>query len=43
MFAPRVCFVDVETTGTNPARDRVTEVGVGTVDRHGEAMRITEW
>jgi DNA polymerase III subunit epsilon len=43
MFAPRVCFVDVETTGTSPARDRVTEVGVVTVDRDGEAWRVTEW
>jgi DNA polymerase III subunit epsilon len=43
MFAPRVCFVDVETTGTSPSRDRVTEVGVVTVDRDGEAWRVAEW
>jgi DNA polymerase III subunit epsilon len=43
MFAPRVCFVDVETTGTDPARDRITEVGVVTVDRDGAALRVTEW
>jgi DNA polymerase-3 subunit epsilon len=43
MFAPRVCFVDVETTGTSPSRDRVTEVGVVAVDRDGEAWRVAEW
>jgi DNA polymerase-3 subunit epsilon len=43
MFAPRVCFVDVETTGSSPARERVTEVGVVTVDRDGAALRVTEW
>lgn len=43
MFAPRVCFVDVETTGSSPARARVTEVGVVTVDRDGDALRVTEW
>ncbi|GAB4480026.1 MAG: exonuclease domain-containing protein [Burkholderiaceae bacterium] len=43
MFAPRVCFVDVETTGASPARERVTEVGVVTVDRDGDALRVAEW
>lgn len=43
MFAPRVCFVDVETTGSSPARERVTEVGVVTVDRDGDALRVAEW
>ncbi|HEX4584511.1 MAG TPA: exonuclease domain-containing protein [Burkholderiaceae bacterium] len=43
MFAPRTCFVDVETTGTNPARDRITEVAVVAVDCDGPAMRVTEW
>ncbi len=43
MFAPRTCFVDVETTGTDPSRDRITEVGVVTVDRDDDAMRVTEW
>jgi DNA polymerase-3 subunit epsilon len=43
MFAPRTCFVDVETTGTDPSRDRITEIGVVTVDRDGAAMRVTEW
>lgn len=27
-FAPKIAFVDVETTGTSPERARVTEVGV---------------
>jgi len=43
MFAPRICFVDVETTGTSPARDRVTEVAVVSVDRDGPHLRATEW
>jgi len=43
MFAPRVCFVDVETTGTDPARDRITEIGVVSVDRDGECLRVGEW
>jgi DNA polymerase-3 subunit epsilon len=43
MFAPRVCFVDVETTGSSPARERVTEVGVVSVDRDGDALRVAEW
>ena len=43
MFAPRTCFVDVETTGTDPSRDRITEIGVVTVDRDGSAMRVSEW
>lgn len=28
MFAPAVVFVDLETTGADPTRDRVTEVGI---------------
>ncbi len=28
MFAPAVAFVDLETTGADPLRDRVTEVGI---------------
>lgn len=28
MFAPSVAFVDLETTGADPTRDRVTEVGI---------------
>ncbi len=43
MFAPRVSFVDVETTGSSPARERVTEIGVVTVDADGDQQRMTEW
>ncbi len=43
LFAPRVCFVDVETTGSSPARNRVTEVGVVTVDADGGHVRVQEW
>jgi DNA polymerase-3 subunit epsilon len=39
----RWVFVDVETTGSSPARERVTEVGIVTVDTDGEAQRVTEW
>jgi DNA polymerase-3 subunit epsilon len=39
----RWVFVDVETTGSSPARSRVTEVGIVTVDTDGEAQRVTEW
>lgn len=43
MFAPRICFVDVETTGASPRRERVTEVGVVTVDVDGDDVRVDEW
>ncbi|HUL67130.1 MAG TPA: exonuclease domain-containing protein [Burkholderiaceae bacterium] len=43
MFAPRVCFVDVETTGSSPARERVTEVGVVSVEADGDDLRVSEW
>jgi len=39
----RWCFVDVETTGSSPARERVTEVGVVSVDIDGDQWRVTEW
>jgi len=39
----RWVFVDVETTGSSPARERVTEVGIVTVETDGDAQRITEW
>ncbi len=50
-FASRVCFVDVETTGSSPADGRVTEVGVVSVWRDGAgddgreagALRVEEW
>jgi DNA polymerase III subunit epsilon len=43
MFAPRICFVDVETTGSSPARERVTEVGVVAVEADGDDLRVSEW
>jgi DNA polymerase-3 subunit epsilon len=43
MFAPRVCFVDVETTGSSPARERVTEIGVVSVEADGDDVRVSEW
>jgi DNA polymerase-3 subunit epsilon len=42
-FAPRLAFVDVETTGSSPARERVTEIGVVRVDVDGDAVRVDEW
>jgi DNA polymerase-3 subunit epsilon len=28
LFAPRLAFIDVETTGANPVVDRITEIAV---------------
>ena len=42
-IAPRLAFVDVETTGSSPERDRVTEVGLVVVDIDGDDARVTEW
>ena len=42
-IAPRLAFVDVETTGSSPERERVTEVGVVVVDMDGHDTRVTEW
>jgi DNA polymerase-3 subunit epsilon len=39
----RWCFVDLETTGTAAARERVTEIGIVTVDSDGQALRVSEW
>ena len=36
----RLAFVDVETTGFSPARDRITEIGIVTLDADG---RSSEW
>ncbi len=41
--ARRYCFVDLETTGTAAARERITEVGIVTVDVDGDALRVSEW
>jgi DNA polymerase III subunit epsilon len=40
MFAPAVAFVDLETTGTTAAGDRITEVGIVRVD---DGERVSEW
>ena len=42
-FAPRLAFVDVETTGSSPERERVTEVGIVAVDFDGDEQRVIEW
>ncbi len=41
--APCLAFVDVETTGSSPRRERVTEIGVVRVDFDEEAVRVEEW
>src|SRR5262245_66033099 len=45
LFAPSVAFVDLETTGTRAAVDRITEVGIVRVDADaaGGAPRVYEW
>ena len=40
MFAPSVSFLDLETTGTAAAADRITEVGIVRVDNDGA---VSEW
>ena len=45
LFAPSLAFVDLETTGTRAARDRITEIGIVRVDASstGDAPRVVEW
>ena len=45
LFAPSLAFVDLETTGTHAARDRITEIGIVRVDADadGGIPRVTEW
>lgn len=45
LFAPALAFVDLETTGTRAADDRVTEIGIVRVDAdpRGGAPRVSEW
>lgn len=45
LFAPSLAIVDLETTGTHAAGDRITEIGIVRVDASsaGGAPRITEW
>ncbi len=40
MFAPAIAFVDLETTGTTAAGDRITEVGIVRID---DGARVSEW
>lgn len=35
----KLVFVDLETTGTNPVADRITEIGIVEVDATGQATR----
>lgn len=39
MIPERLAFIDLETTGANPVRDRITEIGVVEVD----GDRVTTW
>ena len=45
LFAPSIAFVDLETTGTRAAADRITEVGIVRVDAdvRGGPPSIHEW
>ena len=45
LFAPSLAIVDLETTGTHAANDRITEVGIVRVDACalGGPPRVTEW
>jgi DNA polymerase III subunit epsilon len=45
LFAPSLAFVDLETTGTRAACDRITEIGIVRVDAcaNGGEPRVTEW
>jgi len=40
---PAFAFVDLETTGTRAAADRITEIGIVRVDDDGTHVRVTEW
>jgi DNA polymerase III subunit epsilon len=40
MLAPAVAFVDLETTGTTPTGDRITEIGIVRVE---EGELVEEW
>ena len=43
LFAPRIAFVDVETTGTSPMGCRVTEVGIVIVTQTQDEVVVDEW
>jgi DNA polymerase-3 subunit epsilon len=40
---PAFAFVDLETTGTRPEADRITEIGIVRVDDDAAGLRVTEW
>jgi len=40
MFAPAIAFVDLETTGTAPTGDRITEIGIVRV---ADGEFVDEW
>ena len=40
MFSPAIAFVDLETTGTTPAGDRITEIGIVRV---ADGEFVDEW
>src|SRR5450432_697911 len=40
MFAPAIAFVDLETTGTTPTGDRITEIGIVRV---ADGEFVDEW
>jgi len=42
-IATRFAFIDVETTGSSPTRERITEIGLVRVDLDGDAVRVDEW
>ena len=45
LFAPSLAFIDLETTGTHPCEDRITEVGIVRVDADaaGGPPTVREW
>src|SRR5688572_28668560 len=40
MFAPAIAFIDLETTGTTPTGDRVTEIGIVRIE---DGELVEEW
>ena len=40
MFAPAIAFIDLETTGTTPTGDRITEIGIVRVE---DGELVEEW
>ena len=40
---PAFAFVDLETTGTHAAADRITEIGIVRVDGEGGDWKVREW